>query len=185
MVFLIDKLSTESELPSSMRDSLKAISDLFSQFVSSKTESGIAWDALFIVVLIIRCLTSSFDKTVVPLSPYILGEFEVKYNLPFNTHVDFWRATDPLDFIGGIPIRSDAKLGTPTISMIYYPGYSRFQAYDVILAFWDKEGKRYLYGYQLKEGSTFPNTFAYETLFHRSFLIRGKAPQNGGSVRLW
>jgi hypothetical protein len=29
-----------------------------------------------------------------------------------------------------------------------------FEAYDIILSFWDVKGNRVLYGYQLKEGKT-------------------------------
>ena len=42
-----------------------------------------------------------------------------------------------------------------------------------------------MYGYQLKEGSTVPERFAYEEIFHKSYLIRGAATKRGSSIRLW
>ena len=86
--------------------------DLFRQFAGPKWESGDAWEALFLIVLVVRCLTASFDSAVVPLDPLIVGNIQVEYNRPLNTNVDFFRETDLVDFVGGIPLRSWAP-GTP------------------------------------------------------------------------
>ena len=161
------------------------IVDLFAKFAGSKWEAGDAWEALFLIVLIARCLTATFDETVIPLNQFNTDNIQVTFNEPLNGNVDFYRETNPVDFIGGIPLRSETPLGTPAVAL-YYPGHARFEAYDIIVAFWDTDGKRKLYGYQLKEGSAIPAGFAFDDLFTKSFLIRGKATAQGNkSVRLW
>jgi hypothetical protein len=169
-------------LPGDMRSCLEGIVGLLKQFEGSKCQSGDAWEALFLIVLIVRCLTTSFDETVVPLKPLIPCDVPVAYNYPMDSSVDLCTETDPIRFIGGIPDKS-WSLGTAAIS-IYYPGHAKFEAYDIILARWDAEGNRYLYGYQLKEGGTIPRSYAFNQ-FYRSYLIRGAAPREGASVRMW
>jgi len=186
MHYVLDRISRECpHVDAQMRHCLSSgIVDLFRQFASTKWEAGDAWEALFLIVLIVRCLTASFDDTVIPLRPFITGSIQVQYNSPLHGNVDFFRETNPVDFVDGIPLRSWAPLGTCALS-IYYPGHARFEAYDVILAFWDADGSRLLYGYQLKEGSTIPAAFAFDKVFEKSFLIRGKATEGRRSVRLW
>mmetsp|Transcript_28332 Transcript_28332/g.77783 ORF Transcript_28332/g.77783 Transcript_28332/m.77783 type:complete len:642 (+) Transcript_28332:160-2085(+) len=167
-----------------MRKCLSGVTDLFRQLTGLKWQSGDSWEALFLIVLIVRCLTKSFDSKVVPLGALTSGDTHVDYNRPLNANVDFFQENDPLAFVGGIPLRSWAPAGTPAIS-IYYPGHARFEDYDIILAFWDSDGKRLLYGYQLKEGSTIPKAFPNNEHFHQSYLIRGAAKERNSSVRLW
>jgi hypothetical protein len=169
-------------LPGEMRSCVNGIVGLFRQFESSTCQSGDAWEALFLIVLIVRCLTTSFDETVVPLNSYVSRDVPVAYNCPLDSTVDFCTETDPIRFVGGIPDKS-WSLGTAAIS-IYYPGHAKFAAYDVILARWDAEGNRYLYGYQLKEGSTIPWSYAFNQ-FYGSYLIRGAAPRESASLRMW
>ena len=166
-----------------MRKCLSGLTDLFRQFACPKWESGDAWEALFLIVLIVRCMTLTFDPTVVPLENVILSDVKVEYNRPLHG-VNFFLERDPLQFVGGIPLRSWAPAGTPAIS-IYYPGHARFEAYDCILSCWDSEGKRTLIGYQLKEGAALPTAFAEQEIFHQSFVIRGAATARSNSVRLW
>lgn len=186
MHYVLDRISQDCPyVDAHMRHCLSSgIVDLFRQFAGTKWEAGDAWEALFLIVLIVRCLTETFDETVVPLRPLITGSIQVQYNGPLNGHVDFFRETNPVDFVDGIPLRSWVPAGTCALS-IYYPGHARFEAYDVILAFWTADGSRLLYGYQLKEGSTIPAVFAFDQVFTKCFLIRGKAMQGRRSVRLW
>jgi hypothetical protein len=41
-----------------------------------------------------------------------------------------------------------------------------------------------LYGYQLKEGSTIPGSYAFNQ-FYGSYLIRGAAPRESAGLRMW
>jgi hypothetical protein len=111
-------------LPGEMRSCLNDIVGLFRQFQSSKCQSGDAWEALFLIVLIVRCLTTSFDETVVPLKYYVPRDaVPVAYNYLLDSTVDFCTETDPIRFVGGIPDKS-WSLGTAAIS-IYYPGHAK------------------------------------------------------------
>jgi hypothetical protein len=106
----------------------------------------------------------------------------VAYNRPLMVSCNAF-ATDVDEYIAGIPEASPETQGDCAIS-IYYPPHARFEVYDVILTFWNAKGDRYLYGYQLKEGNTIPNN-PPNNLFLRSFLIRGAATQQGGTVNRW
>ena len=46
--------------------------------------------------------------------------------------------------------------------LIYYPGHA-------ILIFWNAEGEKNLFGYQLKKEKSIPQVFAYNNLFAWSF----------------
>jgi hypothetical protein len=72
--------------------------------------------------------------------------------------------------------------GRSSIS-IYYSIHAQFEDYDAFLGFWDEEGRRHLYGYQLKEGAACSKKIA-DQLFETSLLIRGKPPTADNSVRL-
>jgi hypothetical protein len=187
MVYVIEQVSTQClHLPMPLSKCLKSIADLFIQFSDAKWEGGDAWEALFLIVLLIRCLTNSFDDEVVPLDSFIPNDVNVSvaYNNPLKEHCDFHTA-DVEEFIASIPEVSHAKPGECAIS-IYYPNHASFEVYDVILAFWNVKGERYLYGYQLKEGKTIPkNGPKSPDLFCRSFLIRGLATQQSSTVNRW
>eukprot|EP00980_Cylindrotheca_fusiformis_P003372 scaffold749_cov97-Cylindrotheca_fusiformis.AAC.2 len=170
-------LSRHTALPIAVRRCLGTIHKQFQSFRNQKIQSGDGWEALFIVTLLTRCLTKSFCK-LVPL--YGFDDGEVSWNEPFNTKVDFG-CESVEEFVSGIPFSRSTK----SIS-IYFPTHAQFQVYDIILACWDDNLERQLYGYQLKEGSTVPNKgFAMEDLFIRSYLIRGKATTKDNSIRRW
>lgn len=190
MSYVMQQLSSncpQVQTAGAMAKCLGAVDKLFVQFSSQKSKSGDAWEALFLIVLIIRCVTGMFDDTVLPLGPFMVAGRRplVDCDAPFkHGQVDFYEEENPVTFVDGIPHKSPVKERVPAIS-IYYPGAARFKAYDMILAVWDFEGNRYLYGYQLKEGSEVPRPFAYDQIFHQSYLIRGNAPHSSRSARLW
>ncbi|KAG7361112.1 hypothetical protein IV203_036212 [Nitzschia inconspicua] len=162
-------------LPKWLGKCLKKIVWLFVQFRTAKWESGEAWEALFIIVLIVLCVTGEFDDVVVPL--HFDDNVKVKFNEPFSG-VDF-RTKSPTEFIKGIP-----KDGEKEGISIYYPNHARYEELDVILACWDSNGTRSLYGYQLKEDSIIPKAFANTNMFQGSYLVRG-LPTSTVSKRHW
>lgn len=164
-------------LPESIRGCLKGIVALLGTFRTAKKESGDAWEALFLIVLIIRCITRQFLQEVVPLVA-LPREVEVWYNGPYTPNGDFF-STDPRRFLAGIPMDEKKKIG------IYYPPHARFNTYDVILAYWDGGGARFLFGYQLKEGKNISNSYAMDKHFDGSYLIKGEAPANSSTSKLW
>ena len=50
-----------------MRGCLRAIAELFEDFKDSKIQSGDSWEALFLIVLLVRCLSRQFDDMILPL----------------------------------------------------------------------------------------------------------------------
>ena len=166
MQLIMKAMSKSRVLSHDMRECLQAIATLFEIFKDSKIESGDSWEALFLIVLLVRCLTRQFDDTILPLMSFS-KDTRVRYNKPYlGTH---FYSVDPSEFIQGIPVK-----GSSSISL-YWPGHAKFKHYDIVVAVWDDEGSRTLYGYQCKEGSTLPDAFANESLFHHSYVIRGAA----------
>ena len=142
MKVVLDTISQLNELPDAIRCCLAVICRQFGTFRSQKLESGDGWEALFIVTLLVRCMTRSFC-TLVPLHG---NSGEVCWNSPF-THDNFG-CTTVEEFVNGIPFRHDRSIS------VYYPSHSNFEAYDVILACWGDDGTRKLYGYQLNWSMT-------------------------------
>eukprot|EP00978_Attheya_sp_CCMP212_P048963 scaffold598525_cov130-Attheya_sp.AAC.1 len=56
MAFVIMKMSRHVAFTPELRRCLGAISDQFENFKNAKSESGDAWEALFLIVLLVRCL---------------------------------------------------------------------------------------------------------------------------------
>ena len=178
MVRVLDELRTGCAfLPTNVKDCLAAITDNLEGFSRAKEESGDAWEALFVVVTIIRCLSGMFEPHVLPLGSSVGDNCIVNYNKPWNG-VGFNHERDPIKFAEAIPRSHEDGVS------IYYPGHAQFEAYDVIVSEW-KGGLRRLYGYQLKEGSSVTKGFAYEQVFDASYLIRGKATTKSKSIRLY
>jgi hypothetical protein len=119
MVAVIQEVSQNClYLPGHMHSCLQGIANLFEKFGASKWESGDAWEALFLIALIVRCQTALFDEHVVSLGAYITGNVSVAYNYPLMASCDFY-TTLPLDFIQGIPLEPPES-GKCAIS-IYLP----------------------------------------------------------------
>lgn len=163
------------------RECMARIYEHLFNYLGSKTGSGDAFEHLFIVVIIIRCLSATLESKVLPLLD--VGEdVVVKCDTPFLGK-NFNTEEDPEAFVAEIPMKLQDQ-GCDQIS-IYYPGHAKFQAYDVIVAFWKVGQPRKLYGYQLKEGADVGKPFAYDNLFAASYLIRGAATKSAHSVRLF
>jgi hypothetical protein len=168
-------LSQLGKVPIATRICLKAICEQFDNFRNHKTQSGDGWEALFIITLLTRCLTKRFSE-LVPLYGF---DWEVSWNEPFDGQVNF--ATEDVEkFVAGIPESRPQK----SIA-VYFPSYSEFEGYDVILAYWGDNGQRVLIGYQLKRGSKTSKAYARQDVFHRSYLIRGLASSKDSVMRGW
>lgn len=128
------------------------------------------------IALLVRCLSRQFDDAILPLVD-IPDEARIRYNKPYSGN--HFYSENPSDFIGGIPVA-----GRSSISL-YWPGHAKFENFDIVVAVWDIEGQRSLYGYQCKEGSSLPRAFANENLFVHCCVIRGAAVAKGQSVRMW
>jgi len=165
------------------RTCIARIYEGLSTYLGAKEESGDAFEALFTIVAIIRCLVGIFESTVLPLKNEG-EELVVKCDESFDGN-NFNSEKDPMKFVNSINETLPKEDQDSDQVSIYYPGHARFQAYDVIVAVWEHGGgKRILYGYQLKEGQTTGKAFAYNQVFDSSYLIRGKSAKEG-SIRLF
>jgi hypothetical protein len=177
MQYVLESMSQNSTFSGEFRSCTQGLAELFTSFKTAKKESGDAWEALFTIVLLIRCLCGKFNGRLLPLS----GDFaSVRYNTPYLGDNFFSKKLS--EFLDGVPVSGGNSL--PAIS-VYYPGHAKFETYDVIVAAWDAAGTRSLYGYQCKEGSSIPSVFANQSMFNGSYLIRGAPVKNDQSVRLW
>jgi hypothetical protein len=179
MQYVLDRMTMYNDLPLEFRACTKGLSGLITTFRTAKSESGDAWEALFIMVLLIRCLCGEFNDSLLPLAGFG-SSARVRYNEPYHGNNFF--STSVSEFLDGVPVSGGQLL--PAIS-VYYPRHASFEVYDVIVATWDIVGNRTLYGYQCKEGSKTPSTFANQTMFNSSYLVRGAPAQNDQSIRLW
>eukprot|EP00978_Attheya_sp_CCMP212_P040524 scaffold221898_cov38-Attheya_sp.AAC.2 len=160
---------------------LKSIYENLWTYLGAKDQAGDAFEALFIIVAIIRCLSRNFESDILPLK----NEEEdliVECDSPFFGNN--FGTEDPYVFVDGIP-KTLQDQESDQVS-IYYPGHARFNAYDAIVAVWKHGGSsRKLYSYQLKEGQAAGKPFAYDDVFDSSYLIRGKSTSQASSIRLF
>jgi hypothetical protein len=169
----------------SFGSTLLDITRVFAAYVVSKEMSGDPWEALFVVTLLIRALSRTFDCDLFKLSHLAFEDCSVSFNDPFLLQKGTIGTIENLDaFLGEIPHSFEYVPGRPHIA-IYYPGHGRFPKLDVIVAAWSKNGaKRQLYGYQLRAGNAPPDEDT-DQHFIQSWVVRGHAPQSETTKLRW
>jgi len=157
-------------LSSDLKNTMSVIAKLFNQFHQAKEQSGDAWECLFLIVLLIRVATGSFEEKpiVFPLN-WKRNEYSFSYNSYGN--IGNPNGNDLNEFL-----LSMAKPETFPHIAVYYPKHAQFPVYDVIVAIYDANRQQILNGYQLKEGKKCSDAEP-DTKFLSSFLIRGLPPQ--------
>jgi hypothetical protein len=157
---------------------LLAFDELFERFLYAKDKSVDAWEALFVVALLMRVVSGDFDKMILPIRTY--SSFE-KYSYSYNDYIHH-SSNDAVTVDQYISF-FNKPVSVPHVA-VYYPGRSSSPTYDVIVAVYDRNWERVLYGYQLKEGAKTPaatGTLARSEMFHRSVWVRGQAAKIGSS----
>jgi cytoskeletal protein CcmA (bactofilin family) len=150
---------------------LPHIISLFIGFRDAKTYSGLGWENLFLIALLIRCISSLFDSTLVPLD-YSFYKADVSYNENFNSSKafsDYGKNTDIQEFVSNFK----APRSYPHIA-IYAPTNAQFPVYDAFLVAHKNENEKKIYGYQLKESNDKPIVASLPCI-EKSFLILGRA----------
>ena len=158
----------------------------------SQIGSGVAWERLFVAVLLMRCFVGRFDGTILP--ELELKNPSVSYNDYFES--DFSLTKEPIEFLAAIN-----EPGNYPHVAVYYPKNAGFKLYDAFVAFWPSKGKRETYGYQLKEGKALPDEAALsreqvekilddkslvdKVFVDKSFVIRGEPAQKQGETNGW
>jgi hypothetical protein len=179
MMVVLQKFASRGDLPN-QKLVLEQIVSLFDDFCSAKGQSGDAWEALFVMVLLIRALAGRFHSSVLPLDAFDFNNCSLSFNRPFDLRGKTFESFHAVDeFVDSIT----APNRFPHVA-VYFPTHASFEEVDVIVAAWPREGTRELYGYQLKEGKPVPRKEAH-TAFVKSWVIRGAASQNAAKLRNW
>jgi len=156
---------------------LSTICDCFKLFVVLKS---VSWENLFLTTLLIRCVSHRFDKVFLPLNEDSYRDCSVSFNVfigLLDSEVTLWNNTKVDNLIRTITVPNHF----PHIA-VYEPQHFYFETFDVIVAVYDRSGKRTLYGYQLKERrfrkkqlSPSRNEWIREKWFETIYAVRGQA----------
>jgi hypothetical protein len=195
MVDVLYHFASSDCIPAPLRRILHNLVDLFNDFRRQSNQSGVGWQAAFVIVLVIRCLTGLFgDQTILNVSFHHPPTFT--FYQPFNLEkVD--------DLLSKIPDQgphqnqnqnqnqnlnqNQNQNQIPHID-VYYPKHAKFQTYDVIVVAYVSGGHfgRRMFGYQLKEGDKLPENDPIPDIY--SYVIRGSAAkkdsQSGGDWKV-
>ncbi len=174
-------LGIQQHVEGDLQSHLLTIVDLFKVFKGSKEGSGDGWDALFVIVLLVRVLTRGFNN-LINLKKITTSDFRVTYNEPFvHRRLLLAKVIKINDFLKGVP--KDVPKGGQI--SIYYPENDQFEMYDVIVVVWNKAGHREsMIGYQLRERRAIPSKMPRGE-FTSSFVIRGKVDRGTNKKKGW
>lgn len=182
MVHVLENIASSEVVDVALRAVVTVLKDMFGGFETGKTSGGDSWEALFAIALVFRLVTRSFhsllklDEALIP---------NATCGLSYNR---FWEQRGQLAFpdiltldqlIGGLV----DPMAYPHVA-VYYPPHARFEAYDLIVVLHQAQGRRIVYGYQLKEGRAIPKNMSSEACQH-SYVIRGDASQQETLLRGW
>jgi hypothetical protein len=171
---------TSSPLQTPLKQILFGFDELFRRFRLAKDNSGEAWEALFVVALLMRVASYTFDEHIFPRPLDFPDQYSYSYNKLFCKVPN----GKPLEEVHNLEeYISCFKIpdNVPHIA-VYYPQHSNFDTYDVTVAAYDEYRNRVLYGYQLKEGAKLPaGTVAPSEKFKHSVWVRGQAAKIGSS----
>jgi hypothetical protein len=153
----------------------------------SKTRRGDGWEALFQSVLLIRLLSNSFHSGLC-LLPLPLEEYK-DCHISHNELLNGKNRLDQITSINSLVANIGTPLKFPAIA-VYSPTNAKFVDYDLVLALFDKNQVRTLFGYQLKKGKVRPGDTIKQgvknrtsPLLNRHFWIRGIPSQTTESRR--
>ena len=179
--FMREVLNLFAHSPLYVSDGLKVhlvvIVELFDGFNSAKSKGGDGWECLFVIPLIIRCVTGDFDSVFFPNSLRTKSSYlgDVSYNR--------WSETGPcFDKISTLNELWNSKPTPPRYPHIdiYYPAHASFVSVDVVLIHYVDKDEYHVRLFQLKEGETKPTKLQKFSPMNcpktcKKFAVRGKA----------
>jgi hypothetical protein len=169
----LTSLSSNEKVSKGLRSNLLAMDSLIAAFKDAKTESGEAWESLFVLVLLIRCLTGQGHE--------IMGAAGIAFT---PAPVTFSRGNEKtvIDLLDRI--NKEKPESGPQISL-YYPHHAKFPLYDCVLVAWDEDGNRTsTIGYQLKQGNSGAKDSPSEDMTE-SYVIKGSPNKKDGTNNGW
>merc|ERR1712224_1039 len=145
--------------------------------------SGDAWEALFVMFLLARCVAGipqNCDNSTVP-EHWFSDDVQVTYN-------DLYKGDSTRTF-GSCKSWKDLKKGldcsgTGRQLAIFYPTHARFEVYDVIVVYLDGGIIKETWGYQCKEGKANSSHYANKE-FTKSFVLKGQPPTDEDQNKGW
>ena len=95
---------------------------LFDRFRSAKGQLGDVWEALFVVVLLLRAVTKQFDSTIFPLQHLSSSECSVSFNGPLDLHGKLFESYSFVDeFVASIIAPAHFPIA------VYFPTHASFE----------------------------------------------------------
>lgn len=171
------KFSNECELLS------KSMAKLCKSMKDADEASGKAWEALFVLYLVARCINHSYADYFVPKHWFNHPSVKVKFNPYYKPARPFGQCQTWNELKEGI----GASETFPIVS-VFYLSHATFIVFYVI-AVYSTPGNAYtqVYGYQLKEGkANDPKKFTDTTeAFTRSFVVKGNPPGESQDKNSW
>jgi hypothetical protein len=159
-----------------------SMASLCKKVLESKESSGDGWEGLFVLFLLARCITKSWEEPILSGFDGLFASNEqpvVLFDSPFLVGFKFYDQCECWADLKKEIVPGEA----PAIS-IYYPAHAKFKAYDVILVTSENKVVKRIIGYQLKEGSN-DATQHVEPEFHQSFALKGVSPSGSRCKNNW
>ena len=155
--------------------------ELCDSLCDSKTYSGDGWESIFVLFLLVRCLTSTYDKYFVP-EEWFLENPKVFYNEPYECKSSqeklFGDCKNWQELLKGVTPGAG-----PQLSILFPTNARLFATYDVLVVYSKDHENKSIYGYQLKEGTASTTKVAATVEIEKSFWVQGKSPDNAASKK--
>jgi hypothetical protein len=150
--------------------------------LGSKESSGDGWEALFVLFLLARCVTQSWQEPILSGFDSLLASAEQPVVLLDSPFLGKFKCYDQCEC--WTDLKKEIFPGKAAAISIYYPTHARFKAYDVILVISENKAIKLIIGYQLKEGSN-DATQDVDPEFHQSFVLKGVSPSEPRCKSNW
>ena len=160
----------------------KSMGSLCKSVLQSKESSGDGWEALFVLFLLARCITESWQEPILSAFDGLFKKADQPVVLFDSPFVGEFKSYDQCECWADL--KKEIVPGEAPAISIYYPTHARFKAYDVILVISENKAVRRVIGYQLKEGSN-DATQDVEPEFHHSFVLKGLSPSESRCKLNW
>ena len=175
MIYVLKKIIADGGVNSRSAGHLQTLVTCLNTFNEEQNEPGEGWESLFVLVLLVRCLTRSLDTVLtINFASFTYEDYKVTVNEPLEPQeLSIENMKNVKELLTTIPDEVDR--GRHHIA-IYWPIHSGSQVYDIVAVAW-KDGKKFaVVCYQLKEGDGLKPAKVIDSC-NKIFLINGEATQ--------
>ena len=181
----VRSVDSDSGFPTVYRKFAEEVEKHCSQLRTSKGSSGDGWEALFVLLLLVRCITKmSSTKLHVTGSDALVPEdwFKqsptISFNAAFSGKSPITSCKNWEELKGGLSLDEG-----PQIS-IFYPPHASFVVYDVIVIYSEDKKIQKLYGYQCKQDEANAAQDVHPE-FDCSFVLQGESRETSSIRKNW